>query len=122
MLVVDDEPKICDCLKAYFAAKGFTVECASTGTEAIEWLMDHPVDVVLLDIRLPDMLGIEVLKRAKDLQPDAKVVMVTALDDEERAIEAKVYGACGYVTKPFDFFDLTWQAVSEPPFQGRSSS
>ncbi|MBI3087935.1 MAG: response regulator [Candidatus Omnitrophica bacterium] len=122
MLVVDDEPKICDCLKAHFAAKGFSVACASSGTEAIDWLMDHPADVVLLDIRLPDMLGIEVLKRAKDLRPEAKVVMVTALDDEERAIEAKVYGACGYVTKPFDFSDLTWQAVFEPSFPGRASS
>ncbi len=108
MLVVDDETKICDILKAHFSAKGFTVTCAYTGEEALESLMDAPVDVVLLDIRLPDMSGIDVLKRAKELCPDAKIIMVTAVDQEEPQTDAKIYGACGYVTKPFDFSDATW--------------
>jgi DNA-binding response OmpR family regulator len=108
MLIVDDEPKICDCLSRFFSARGFAVRCAFTGSEAIEGLMHEAADVILLDVRLPDMLGIEVLKRAKDLYPDAKVIMVTALDSEEPRVEAKAYGACGYVTKPFDFSELTW--------------
>ena len=108
MLVVDDEPKICDCLGTFFREKGFAVACTPTGAEAIEWLMEHPVDIILLDVRLPDMRGIEVLKRAKELVPDAKVIMVTALDKEEPQIDAMTYGACAYITKPFDLSELTW--------------
>ena len=111
MLVVDDETRICEILKTHFSAKGFTVICAYTGQEALESLMDEPVDVVLLDIRLPDMSGIDVLKRAKELCPDAKVIMVTAVDQEELQTDAKIYGACGYVTKPFDFSDATWDQL-----------
>jgi len=111
MLIVDDEPKICECLARFFTAKGLTVTYALSGQEAIDWLMDHPADVILLDLRLPDMPGTEVLKRARELYPEARVVMVTALDAEERRIEAKVYGACGYVTKPFDLSDAAWDAV-----------
>ena len=111
MLIVDDEPKICECLKTFFTSRGFAADSALSGQEAIEWLMEHPADVILLDIRLPDMAGTDVLKRAKELCPEAKVVMVTALDEDERRIEAQVYGACGYVTKPFDLSDATWDAV-----------
>jgi len=111
MLIVDDESKICECLSNFFSTRGFQVHAALTGTEAIEWLMNQRADVILLDIRLPDMPGIEVLKRAKELYPEVKVIMVTALDKEDPEIEAKAYGACGYVTKPFDFSDLTWAPV-----------
>lgn len=111
MLVVDDEPKICECLKSFFTLRGCVVETALSGQEAIEWLMEHPADVILLDIRLPDMAGTEVLRRAKELCPEAKVVMVTALDQDERRIEAQVYGAGGYVTKPFDLSDATWDSI-----------
>ena len=111
MLIVDDEPKLCECLGSFFKDKGFVVEYAHTGSDAIEWLMKQPTDVILLDVRLPDMLGIDVLKRAKELYPDAKVIMVSALDKEESQIDAKVYGACGYITKPFDFSDITWAPV-----------
>lgn len=111
MLVVDDEPKICECLARFFSARGLAVACALSGQEAIEWLMDHAADVILLDLRLPDMPGTEVLRRARELCPEARVVMVTALDAEEHRIEAQVYGACGYVTKPFDLSDAAWDAV-----------
>jgi len=115
MLIVDDEPDICDCLGHFFQAKGFAVSCAFTGEDAIEWLMQQPADILLLDIRLPGVWGIEVLKQAKQLYPDIKVVMVTALDADERRIEARAYGACGYVTKPFDFSDRTWAPVFTDP-------
>lgn len=113
MLIVDDEPKICECLGQFFRTKGFAVQAVCTGADALEWLIRQPADVILLDIRLPDMSGIEILKRAKELCPEAKVIMVTALDEEESQIDAKVYGACGYVTKPFDFSDPAWLHVLE---------
>ena len=114
MLIVDDEPKICECLSTFFTAKGFTVKRALTGQEAIRRVKYDQPDVVLVDIRLPDMEGIEVLKRAKDLTPNARVIMVTALDNSEQRVEAERYGAAGYITKPFDFSALTWAPVFNP--------
>ena len=111
MLIVDDEPDICDCLQHFFSTRGFTVTCAFSGEEAIERLAEGPVDVVLLDIVLPGIHGIEVLRRVKDLCPEVKVVMVSGLAQEERRIEAQHYGASGYVPKPFDFSELTWAPV-----------
>jgi len=111
MLVVDDEPDICECLQDFFSTRGFTVTCAYSGEDAMERLAEEPADVMLLDIILPGIHGLEVLKRARELYPALKVVMVTALDQATRQIEAQRYGACGYVRKPFDFSEATWAPV-----------
>ena len=113
LLIVDDEPKICDYLARHFRGKDIAVRVAHTGDEAIQILMDAspPPDTVLLDIHLPDMKGLQVLRRIKDLHPEIKVIMVTAEDDEEPRTEAKVYGAAGYITKPFDLSEATWDPV-----------
>ena len=108
VLVVDDEPKIQAFLKEALSRKGLAVSGASTGEEAIELLAAEPADVVLLDVRLPGMTGLDVLKRVNELCPDAKVVMITGLESAEAQEEAKAYGAFGYVTKPFDFTDEVW--------------
>ena len=115
LLIVDDEPKVCECLKLFFSAKGFEASYAHTGGEAVERLADQQPDVVLLDIGLPDFSGIEVLKRARELAPYAKVYMVTAHNDQDLEVEAKVYGAMGYITKPFDFSEVTWAPVFADP-------
>lgn len=111
MLIVDDEPDVCECLRDFFSAKGFAVTEAFTGHGAIErFVEDHP-DVVLLDLKLPDCFGLEVLHHLKALAPEVRVVMVTSLDRPELRHEAAEGGACGYVTKPFDFADSTWAPV-----------
>ena len=111
MLIVEDERDICDCLQQYFSLKGFSVVSAFSGEEALEQLSKDPPDVVLLDILLPGLSGIEVLRRVKELRPDAHVVMVTALDQESLRLQAHRYGAAGYITKPFDFSETTWSVV-----------
>ena len=111
LLIVDDEQKVCECLQRFFSAQGFEASCVFTGEEAIERLINQPPDVVLLDIQLPGVSGIEVLKRAKDLCPETKVIMVTGSVDAEREEEAMAYGARGYITKPFDFSQITWSSV-----------
>lgn len=111
MLIVDDEPKLCECLKLYFTRKGLTVSTVCEGEQAIERLICEAPDVVLLDVRLPDMSGMEVLKRAREVCPQARVIMVTALDQPEVREEATRYGAAGYITKPFDLSDPTWSLV-----------
>jgi DNA-binding response OmpR family regulator len=114
MLIVEDERDICDCLAQFFTARGFSVISAFSGEEALEQLKAHPADVILLDILLPGLSGIEVLKRAKELHPRARVVMVTALDQQDLRFQANHYGAAAYVTKPFDFSNTTWSAVFAP--------
>ena len=111
MFIVDDEPKLCECLAQFFTAKGLAVRFALSGEEALERLMDEPAEVILLDMRLPDLPGTEVLKRARELCPGAKIIMVTAVDEEEPQLDAEAYGACGYIRKPFDFSDSTWGEV-----------
>ncbi len=115
MLIVDDEQKVCECLKLYFESRGFDTMCAFTGQQAVDRLAEDQPDLVLLDIGLPDFSGIEVLKRARELCPYAKVYMVTAHTDEDSEVEAKVYGALGYITKPFDFSERTWEPVFGDP-------
>jgi len=111
MLIVDDQLDICGCLEDYFSARGFAVASVFSGEQALQLLERQPADVVLLDILLPGLTGIEVLKRVRQICPSAKVIMVTALDQGELRAEARRYGACAYVTKPFDFSETTWSAV-----------
>ena len=114
MLIVEDERDICDCLEQFFRGRGFSVVSVFSGEEALAHLSESSVDVVLLDILLPGLSGIEVLKQAKQLYPQAKVIMVTALDQETLRVQAHRYGASAYITKPFDFSDATWSVVLSP--------
>lgn len=115
MLIVEDERDICECLRDFFSAKGFSVASAFSGEEALEQLDAQPVDVILLDILLPGISGMEVLRRAKATHPHAKVVMVTSLDQMDLRQEAHRCGAAAYVTKPFDFSPGTWSVVFSSP-------
>lgn len=111
MLIVDDEPDLCDCLAQFFQTRGFVITVAFSGEEALEQLRAGGVDVALLDIKLPGIHGLEVLKQIKAQYPDSKVVMVTGLLQPELRMTANRYGACDYITKPFDFSDETWASV-----------
>lgn len=111
MLVVDDETALCKCLEQFFTLRGFTVTSAFSGEEAIARLNEGPVDVVLIDILLPGIHGLQVLKHAKQLYPSARVVMITGLQRSDLQAQAAHYGADGYVTKPFELNDETWASV-----------
>ena len=103
MLVVDDELRICDFLKGFFASKGYEVFSATSGEEALIQVPAIRPHVVLLDVRMPGMSGLEALSKIKALAPDIKVLMVTALDDETLMTEARSRGASDFITKPFSF-------------------
>ena len=112
MLIVEDERDICECLQDFFSTRGFSVVSVFSGEEALERLEEISPDVILLDILLPGLSGMEVLKQTKAINPQIRVVMVTALDQEDLRVEAHRYGAAAYITKPFDFSDLTtWSPV-----------
>lgn len=111
MLVVDDEQDLCEILTRYFSARGFEVASAFSGEEALHRIAERPPEVVLLDIMLPGISGLEVLKRVHHDFPETRVVMVTGIDRAEWRAEAKLFGARAYVTKPFTLGDEAWAPV-----------
>ena len=114
MLIVEDEQDICDCLGQFFSARGFSVTLAFSGEDALKQFEENPADVILIDILLPGLSGLEVLKRIKAARPRVQAVMVTSVDQESTRVEAQHYGAAAYVTKPFDFSPSTWSSVLVP--------
>lgn len=106
ILVVDDEENVSRLLVKVLAKEGYTTYAASDGFEALKVLDEHAVDMVITDIRMPDMSGIELLKRVKEMDASIKVVMMTAFATLETAIEALKMGARDYITKPFNLDDV----------------
>jgi len=103
ILLVDDQRAILELFEDYLRIQGFDVVTASSGTEALARLEgDHP-DVILLDVRMPEMDGIETLKRILARSPGVGVLMVSGNDDVILAKEAIALGAFDYILKPIDF-------------------
>ncbi|HYB72374.1 MAG TPA: response regulator [Candidatus Sulfotelmatobacter sp.] len=102
VLVVDDDPQACDLLCEFLSAKAYEVSAAATGGEGLKRLREERPHLVLLDINLPDMSGLEVLREAKAIDPAVGVIMVTGLQEEEIGRQAMRDGAFDYITKPLD--------------------
>lgn len=106
VLIVDDEEPLRAVLSAELASEGYEVETASDGDEAMELVQSKPIDLVLLDIKMPRVDGFEVLRFIKKHYPQVKVIMLTAYADLSSAIDSKRWGAEDFVSKPYDLFDL----------------
>jgi heterodisulfide reductase subunit A len=102
ILVVDDELIVRDSLRDWLVEDGFNVDTAESGPEALEKMKKQTYHLMLLDIKMPQMDGVEVLQRAKDILPELPVVMMTAYATVETAVEAMKIGALDYLMKPFD--------------------
>ena len=103
ILVVDDNPSIRQLVNDFFAgAKGHTVYAAQDAAEAIALVREHRPQVALLDIMMPGVHGVEVLRQIKQIDPNIRAIMVTAVDDKDIAREAMDEGAVDYVIKPLD--------------------
>jgi DNA-binding response OmpR family regulator len=100
LLVVDDEKEICDFLKIFFEDREYRVETANSGLQALETLAGIETQVVLLDIHMPGMDGMSVLRQIKAMHPKVKVIMVTAVETQDKIEEAMRLGADNYITKP----------------------
>lgn len=106
ILCVDDEHAIRTLLQSQLEQEGYDVEIADDGDVAIAKLDASAFDVVLLDIRMPKVGGIDVLKHVRDRAMKCRVIMLTAVDDLTIAMESVRLGASDYLTKPFDTEDL----------------
>ena len=106
LLIVDDEQSYRQLLNLVFQEEGYEIRTAMNGREAIEMLTEEPAEVIITDVRMPDMDGIELLKTARDFLPDLGVVMMTAFATVDTAREAFKLGADDFIQKPFDVEEL----------------
>jgi DNA-binding response OmpR family regulator len=105
LLIVDDIAENRDVLSRRLGRRGYLIETAEDGKSALDIIASQPVDLVLLDVMMPGMSGLEVLKEIRKSQSrlELPVIMVTALNESFDAVEALSIGANDYVTKPVDF-------------------
>jgi len=102
ILIVDDEPSNRKILGQELVHKGFAVDTAAGGTEALRKIESTPPDLVILDYMMPDMSGLDVLKELRKKGNDTPVIMITAYGSVERAVEVMKAGAYDFITRPFD--------------------
>ena len=107
ILVVDDEESVRDSLSNWFLEDGYQVECAENARVALQMIESSHFDIILADIKMPGMDGLEMLRRIKTLKKDAIVIVMTAFASVNTAVVALKDGAFDYVTKPFDPDDLS---------------
>src|SRR6266496_2107947 len=106
LLIVEDEPSICELLAASLRYAGFDVVTATAGTEAVEKAGRHRPDLIVLDIMLPDMDGFDVVRRLRSGGTRTPVVFLTARDATEDKIRGLTLGGDDYVTKPFSLEEV----------------
>jgi DNA-binding NtrC family response regulator len=106
ILIVEDEAPMCELLMSFFAEKGYKVESAQDGEEAIARLEEQDYALVITDIKLPGMSGLELLARMRMDWPDSVVIIMTAFSSISSAVEAMKLGAEDYIGKPFQLDEL----------------
>jgi DNA-binding NtrC family response regulator len=107
ILIVDDEESVRDSLFNWFMEDGYRVECAENAKKALSILESGSFDIILADIKMPGMDGLEMLRRIKLLKSDSIVIVMTAFATVDTAVQALKDGAFDYITKPFDPDDLS---------------
>jgi len=100
ILVVDDEQEVCNMLKKFLTKRGYEIYTAFDGEEALSVVKEERPHIVLLDIRMPKMDGIECLKHIREIDKEVGIVMITAVKEEEIGKQAMKLGAYDYITKP----------------------
>lgn len=106
ILIIDDDPLIRKTLSTHLSKEGFEISLAKTGEEGIQKYTESPPELVILDIRLPDIDGLETMRRIKERDPGSAIIIITAFDDMKTTVEAVKLGAFEYLVKPLDFVDL----------------
>ena len=109
VMLVDDEKDFLETLCKRLTKRKLDVTSANSGREAIAKIQEFPVDVVVLDVRMPGMNGIETLKEIKKIKPSVEVIMLTAHADVQVAIEGMELGAFDYLMKPMEIDDLLYK-------------
>jgi len=106
LLIVDDESDIREFARNFFRKRQIEVFVASGGRQALDIIAKENPDLILLDVRMEEMTGIEVLRELRKNSPSVKVIMVSGVEDEETIKEANTLGVIGYIHKPFILEEL----------------
>ncbi|MBM9614855.1 response regulator [Desulfobulbus rhabdoformis] len=106
ILIIDDEVEFASTLRQRLALRGMDVSDAHSGTEGLEQLAGYKPDIVLLDLKMPDMNGLDILSLIKEKYPHTEVIMLTGHGSVAAGIEAMEKGAFDYIMKPVDLRDL----------------
>src|SRR5258708_15600102 len=101
ILIVDDDPRITDLLRRVLAYEGYSVTTATTGQEALNRMLEHPPDLIILDIMLPGLNGLEVTQRLREAGDSIPILMLTARDTVADRVQGLETGADDYLVKPF---------------------
>jgi two-component system response regulator AtoC len=106
LLIADDEPNIRRVLQAIFVKDGYEVHVAENGVKALEWASANPVSLLITDLIMPDMNGVELIQKVKQRHPDAVAIVITAYATIKTCVDAMRFGASDYITKPFDMDEI----------------
>ena len=101
-LVIDDEQIVLESVSALLTEEGFEVDVSLDGRQGLDWAIERNYDVVLTDIRMPDIGGMKVLRDVKRINPTLPVIMITGYASVESAVQAMKLGAAEYIEKPFE--------------------
>ena len=107
IVVVDDDLSLCHFLKRTLSQKGYQVTSCTTGSEAIRLVDEQETDLVLLDNKLPDLMGLEILREMRQKHPKIPIIIMTAFGTADTAIEAMCLGAFDYILKPFELEEIS---------------
>ncbi len=113
IMIVDDAGVIRVMLKRYLSNAGHLIVCmASNGFEAVEGYMEHKPDIVTMDMSMPEMGGISAVKKIMQIDPNAKIIMISAIDQKDLVVEAIKAGALHYILKPINE-EKTLEVINE---------
>lgn len=104
--IVDDRESIRELLKEFLEQEDFAVVTAEDGLQAIELVKNNDLQLLFMDLRMPNLNGVEALAEIKKVKPEQKVIMMTAYGEENILDQAMSLGAYDYIAKPFDLFEL----------------
>jgi putative two-component system response regulator len=113
LLIADDEQKICQLLGNFFQSNGYDVIMAHDGHSALELIRKEKPHLVFLDLRMPGLNGLDILKEAKAVDETIRVIVITAIEDEETVRQARDLGASDYVMKPFSLEYLKEEVLTK---------
>ncbi|MBI3263820.1 MAG: response regulator, partial [Acidobacteria bacterium] len=103
LLVVDDDRNVLDVVGRFARRAGFDVVTCSDGREAVHELHRRPADLAMVDLRMPEVNGLDVLRAIREMAPTCEVILITGFATIDSAVEAIKLGAMDYLTKPIDF-------------------
>ena len=99
MLVIDDDPSMLELAEFHLQSQGYEAVSVQTGEEGLKMVEGSKFDVVLTDLQLPDLSGMEVVKRLKELSPDSEIIMISGYASVSKAVEATKAGVCRIAVK-----------------------